>query len=173
MEKVLVLLICALALAGCATNVFSTWSDEDTQILARELALDILAGNWLRDFAEQHSSSPTLMICELDNNSGKPVPLQDLEAMLSRELLASTKVRMILPRNAGSEENLDPAELDIPVERIGADALLLGNLELVPDDKLLIFRLELHLLDADSKTLLHRAVGVSQKPLLERRKKTI
>ncbi|MBW6514029.1 MAG: penicillin-binding protein activator LpoB [Candidatus Syntrophosphaera sp.] len=173
MEKVLVLLICALALAGCATNVVSTWNDEDARILARELAADILAGDWLLDFAEQHSSYPTLMICELDNHSGQTIPLQDLGKELSRELLASGKLRMVVPRKPTAEGTDDPAGLDIPIDTSGADVLLLGSLEAIPDPKLLIFRLDLHLLDAQSKALLHRAVGLRQKPLLEKKKRTI
>ncbi|MDD4224667.1 MAG: hypothetical protein PHD87_08825 [Candidatus Cloacimonetes bacterium] len=161
MKKVLVLLLCALALSGCAVRRLNSWNDEDAAILARELAADIVNSPWLREAAAGEDRTPALLIAPVENRSGYSASASGLEAALSRELLLSGKIRLIRPRPAddpvAAGDSLSPLES-------GADGLLQGWLEVVPDPKLLIFRLTLRIQDPETGQTLHQSGRTRAKP---------
>lgn len=168
MKKVLLLVCCAFALCGCAERRLSSWNDGDALTLARELAAAVSSETWLEGFSlPDESRSPALLICTLENRSEYHVALSELEEELARELLLSGKVRLIRPRkDSPTFVNGGSALLDsFSWESSGADALLRGWLEVVPDRSLLVFRLTLEILDTAGGTTLLRVAKSTSKPL--------
>ncbi len=170
MKKVLVLMLCALFLGGCITRSPNSWNDEDSVHLARSLAADLTDSAWLKDHALARDRSPALLLCPLENRSGHVASLTGLEDALARELLLSGKLRLVLPRQDASlpSDSLSTAPDSLALRESGADALLQGWLEVVPDPRLLIFQLTLRIVDPASGEILHQASRTSSKPLWRR-----
>ncbi|MGC9361702.1 MAG: hypothetical protein ACP5F3_02125 [Candidatus Syntrophosphaera sp.] len=175
MQKVLVLLICAAVLAGCAASIYSTWNEDDARIVAGQLAEDILCGTWLREYYASNERMPVILLYKLENHSDESFPLHGFEDKLALNLLASGKVKLVLPREeyAGHDdflkENLDS---DLPIQDSGADLILKGSIHTLPDKTQLIFQLELLLSEAHGQKLLHRASMMHQKPLKQLKPRT-
>lgn len=175
MQKVPVLLIFAAVLGGCVASVYSTWNEDDACLLSAQLAEDILTGSWLREYSANHDELPVILPYKLDNLSREQFPLHGLEDKLALELLRSGKVKLVLPKEDYSEasqtfnQNPDPG---MPIEQAGADLLLKGSIDILPDNSQLIFKLELLLIEARSGKLLHRTFRMRQKPLKQPKTRT-
>ncbi len=165
MKKVLLLLLCALVLGGCAVRRLNGWNDEDAITLTRELAADIVNSAWLRESADVRF--PALLIFPLENRSEFHASLDHLEGSLARELLLSGQIRLVRSRKDAflPADSLSAKAESFSWDESGADALLRGWLEVVPDPKLLIFRLTLEIEDAESGESLLRLEKTSSKPL--------
>lgn len=165
MKKILVLLLCALALGGCAVLRLNSWDNEDSLALARDHAADILGSAWLEQASSERA--PALMLGTLENRSGFNVSLPALEDALARELLLSGKVRLVRPKKDAHQplDSLNTMPQGLTLLESGADALLRGWLEVVPDSKLLIFQLSLEIVDAETGKLLHKSVKACDKPM--------
>ncbi|MFO8145437.1 MAG: hypothetical protein R6T89_06905 [Candidatus Syntrophosphaera sp.] len=175
MEKVLVLLICAIILAGCAATIFSSWNEDDARVTAEILAGDILSGNWLREYNAANKGMPVILLYKLENRSSEPFPLCGLEDKLALDLLASGKVKMVMPKDdfADHDDHINQIlDSELPIRESGADILLKGSIDTLADKSQLIFQLELKLIEAQSGNLLHRAFRTHQKPLKQPKKRT-
>ncbi len=167
MKKVLVMLWCALALCGCVGRRLNGWNDGDALTLARELAAAVSSETWPEGSFQAEECAPALLICPLENRSEYQVALSQLEEALARELLLSGKFRLIRLRGDGLQPQSSKKALpdSLSWEASGADALLRGWLEVVPDRRLLVFKLTLEIVDAPGGTALQRVVKSTSKPL--------
>ncbi len=167
MKKVLVLMLCALALSGCGSRRLNSWNKDDETLLARELAADIVAGAWLRESFTAANRAPALLLRPLEHRGSGQACLSGLETALARELLLSGKVRLVRPRGEATPpaDSIGILLQDLSLLESGADALLTGWLEELPDPQQLIFRLTLRLVDPNSGETLHETVKTRAKPL--------
>ncbi len=167
MKKVLVLLLCALALCGCAPRRLNGWNEEDGILLARELAADIVGSAWLREHLESQGRAPALLIRPLECHGDRQSCLSGLETALARELLLSGQVRLVRFRGGESPpaDSIGLLLQDLSLQDSGADALLTGWLEELPDPQLLTHRITLRLVDANSQELLLQTARTRSKPL--------
>lgn len=167
MKKVMMALFCAIVLFGCAGRRLNTWNEEDARALTRVLAAAIVSETSPEGHAKAEDRAPALLICPLENRSEYSVSLPDLEEALARELLLSGKVRLIRPRQNRSQPG-NAAEA-FPEgqswQASGADARLRGWLDVVPDRRLLVFRLTLEIVDSSGGTTLQRVAASRSKPL--------
>lgn len=154
MRKVLLLLLAALACAGCVRNRLSSWDAADSRLAAREVATAILAETWLQDFSAQKKSSPVLIVGSLQDHTSEAAPLELFRNGVAHELLASGKVRLVAPREAvpASPDSLQAAYFRQLARDAGADFLLQGDLSSRADKKLRSYLFELQLVDARDQT---------------------
>ncbi len=167
MKKVLVLMLCTLALWGCSQRRLNGWNEEDVSLLTRELAADITGSAWLREHIEAKGQAPALLIQPLERRGNCQSCLTSLESALARELLLSGKIRLVRFRG-GESSSADSIGLllqDLSLQESGADALLIWWLEEIPEPKLLNLRITLQLLDPNSQELLLQAQRTRSKQL--------
>jgi len=167
MKKVLVLMLCTLALWGCAQRRLNGWNEEDVSLLTRELAADITGSAWLREHIEAKGQAPALLIRPLERRGNCQSCLSSLESALARELLLSGKIRLVRFRG-GESSSADSIGLllqDLSLQESGADALLTWWLEEIPEPKLLNLRITLQLLDPNNQELLLQAQRTRSRPL--------
>ncbi len=157
MKKVLLLMMCGLVLFGCSVHRLNGWNADDAEDMAHELASRILDENWLAYAGER---SPALVLAPLENFSGSGSPLLELENALARELLLKAKVRLVRPKKAKGSLAAD----DKFWQNCGADAILKGQLDLVPHPKMLVYRLTLEMREAETDLLLYRSQAEISKP---------
>ncbi|WP_029933585.1 hypothetical protein [Thiomicrospira pelophila] len=63
--------------------------------LAPGLVSEMLEFNWLSNFEQRHANQPTLMIGEIENNTGEILARTDFIRTLERRLLESGKVNLV------------------------------------------------------------------------------
>jgi hypothetical protein len=147
MKKVVLLLLCLLALAGCAITRSSVWNGEDSSCVAQAVASSVLDADWYAEFVTQNHTLPVLMLGDLTNAGTEMVELQRLRDELTRELLASGKVRLVKQRS-GNIDVTERSDLSVspPSPRdCGADVVLQGALQAFLDETWRIYRLDFKL----------------------------
>lgn len=167
MRKVLLLLLAALACAGCVRNRLSTWDAADSRSAAREAASELLTGAWLEQFSAPNTASPVLLLASLRDQTAESAALELLSDSIEHELLASGKVRLVAPRGElpAFPDSLREAYFQQLARDAGADFLLQGELSSRADKKLRSYLLELRLLDSQKMTSVWQLRLQRAKPL--------
>jgi len=152
--SLIVLALCVLGLAGCATEVIrkepaevvdlsGRWNDTDARLTAEEMIKTCLAGNWLGQFNKEKGRDPVVIIGTVVNRSHEHINslvfVQDLE----QALVNSGRVRFVadkLARQEVREERQDQQVNSAPetraqlVRETGADYMLQGSINSVVDE---------------------------------------
>ena len=165
MRKVLPRLAGVLALAGCVRTRLSRWEPADDLSAAREAASGLVAGYWLQDFTAPYK--PAVFLGPVIDHSGEAWSDSLLLATLADALIASGKLRLVLPRLAESApaESLDLDRIKDLARASDADYLLWGELSGGADLSLRSYRLELRLLDPRGEASFWQFQRLLQKPL--------
>lgn len=163
MRKVPGLLMCALLLAGCAANRHSQWTDADATEVAPGLATDILQGGWVGEYAAREGRLPSLLLDGIDSRTPEPVSLNALKQELTRQLLSSGKIGLVLSRepDSAATDSLDPGKT---VGESGADLVLTGWLDAFPVSGAVIYQFTVFLRDAEDQSLVRQSVFLHRKP---------
>ena len=157
MKKVLFLILCLLGLLGCSVQRLNSWNADDAKSMAEKQASIILNDDW---FTRSGERSPALVLAPLENFSGNGSTLFDLENALARELLLKAKVRLVRPKMEKGDWEADASFW----QSCGAEAVLKGQLELVPHPKMMVYRLTLEMREVQTDALLHRSQTEISKP---------
>lgn len=157
MKKVLFLILCLIGLLGCSVHKLSSWNAEDAKTMAEKQASIIMDDDW---FSHAGERSPALVLAPLENHSGSSSTLLDLENALARELMLKTKVRLVRAKKEKTDWDADANFW----QNCGADAILKGQLELVPHPTLMVYRLTMEMREVQSDTLLRRSQTEIVKP---------
>jgi hypothetical protein len=169
MQKALYYLFCLLALAGCAITRSSVWNDEDSRCVAQAIASSVLDAEWYAEFIAPSGFLPVLMLGDLTNAGTEMIELHRLREELTRELLASGKVRLVKQRS-GNIDVSERSELSVSPpspQDCGADIVLQGAVQAFLDEPWRIYRLDLKLTRVrDGKVLheMHEVVQQQQAP---------
>jgi hypothetical protein len=167
----LILVLVALGLAGCATEVIrkepaevvdlsGRWNDTDARMTAEDMIKNCLAGNWLSQFNKEKGRDPVVIIGTIVNRSHEHINslvfVQDLE----QALVNAGKVKFVadkLARQEVREERQDQQVNSAPetraqlVRETGADYMLQGSINSVKDETkgqyVILFQVNLELVN--------------------------
>lgn len=84
--------------------------------LAPGLVDEMFEFNWLSNFEERHAAQPTLMVGEIENNTGEILARTDFIRTLERLLLESGKVKLVQD-NKNQADFILSGKIQLDVER--------------------------------------------------------
>ncbi|HEY9018149.1 hypothetical protein [Thiomicrospira sp.] len=84
--------------------------------LAPGLVDEMFEFNWLANFEQRHASQPTLMIGEIENNTGEILARSDFIRTLERLLLESGKVKLV-QNNKNEADFILSGRIQLDIER--------------------------------------------------------
>lgn len=177
MNKILkVLLLIAPVLAvGCSTKVTRVqtdsvidltgrWNDTDSRLVAEEMIKDCLSQRWLYSW-ESQNKRPVVIIGKVVNKSHEHISVETFTKDMERALLNSGKVNFVASKTEREqlrEERDDMAEnasvrtAKSDGEETGADLMLLGTINSVPDQNgnkaVVFYQTNLELIEMESNT---------------------
>lgn len=122
-----IVLVGLVMLVGCAQKpiqeVEPTGFDEGTGLtliefdgLAPGLVAEMFEFNWITNFEERHASQPTLMVGEIENNTGEILARTDFKRTLERLLLESGKVKLVQDNKTQADFVLS-GKIQLEIER--------------------------------------------------------
>lgn len=122
MKRLLVLILAALALAGCAStkvervasdeviDLSGRWNDTDSRLTAEEIVSDCLSRPWLDDFLAANGEKPVVIVGTIRNKSSEHIEVLTFIKDIEKELINSGRVRFVaskLEREEVREERED------------------------------------------------------------------
>lgn len=177
MNKILkVLLLIAPVLAvGCSTKVTRVqtdsvidltgrWNDTDSRLVAEEMIKDCLSQRWLYSW-ESQNKRPVVIIGKVVNKSHEHISVETFTKDMERALLNSGKVNFVASKTEREQlrEERDDMAGNASVstaksdgEETGADLMLLGTINSVPDQNgnkaVVFYQTNLELIEMESNT---------------------
>jgi len=152
-KKVAVLMILALSLGACSTQVTrmdsgevkdlsGAWNDTDSQMVATEMMQDVLSRDWISDFKGDKKRKPAVIVGEIRNLSHEHINVSTFVQELQRNLINSGKVRFVASATEREEIRGERADQDINAseetrkamgKEKGADFMLKGTINTIID----------------------------------------
>lgn len=166
-------------LAGCSTSKVVTrtdpdaqidlsgnWNDSDSRQMAGALVDDMLNGTaWLETHMERAGSRPAVIVGEIKNRTDEHIPMKTLVADLEKSFINSGRVKLVASaeeREGVREERADQQQFSSPESmkrwgrELGADYMLLGELNTIPDREgdvsLKYYQLDCYLVNLEDNT---------------------
>jgi uncharacterized protein (TIGR02722 family) len=189
-----VLILLPLMAIGCSTKVTRVqadstidltgrWNDTDSRLVAEEMIKDCLAQRWLYSW-ESQNKRPTVIVGKVVNKSHEHISVETFTKEMERALLNSGKVDFVATKTEREQlrdekddmgENASAQTAKSRGEETGADLMLLGSINAIPDqdgNKAVVFyQTNLELVEIES----NRKVWIGEKKIkkyVERAKTT-
>ena len=151
LNKTLLLLL-PLLYAGCTTKVSRVqsdstidltgkWNDTDSRLVAEEMIKDCLAQRWLYKW-ESENSRPSVIVGKVVNKSHEHISVETFIKNIEMALLNSGKVNFVATKTereqlreekTDMEEHASARTAKSMGEETGADLMLIGTLNAIPD----------------------------------------
>jgi len=172
----MLLTLCALALAGCSTKVerldvsevrdlSGRWNDIDSRQVAEAMVQDCLNRPWLTRYITRTGQTPDIIVGAIRNRSTEHISTETFTKDLERALINSGKANFVASaeeRLSVREERLDqdlnasPETRKAPGMEAGADYMLIGSINSIVDkegrEQVIYYQTNLELVDmADNR----------------------
>lgn len=153
LQRVLMLLVIAVAAAGCATKVeriapeevkdlSGQWNDTDSRLVSEEMIGDVLSRGWLADFTRTQGREPAVIVGGIRNLSHEHINVRTFVNDMERALINSGKVEFVASSDERQDIRAERRDQDMhaseetrsPMGRErGADYMLKGDISTILD----------------------------------------
>jgi penicillin-binding protein activator len=186
MNKVIksLVFIIPVLLVGCGTKVTRVdpnstiditgrWNDTDSRLVAEEMINDCLSQRWLFQW-ESQNKRPTVIVGKVVNKGHEHISVETFTKEMERALLNSGKVDFVATKTEREQlreekddmsENASVQTAKSRGEETGADLMLLGTINSVPDQyegkAVVFYQTNLELVEIES----NRKVWIGEKKI--------
>lgn len=187
----LTLLGAALALgSGCATKVSRVdpgqeialsdrWNAKDSELVANAMIDDMLSYPWARDFSQNHTRRPTIIISRISNKSHEHIAVDTFVNDVKRSIIRSGRADFVAGgavrdaiRSERQDQELNARNAKAMGQEDAADFALSGSIDSIVDesgnDRVTFYQVNMTLIDMES----NREVWIGEKKIQKLQEKS-
>ena len=153
---------CARKITRVDTNsqidISGRWNDTDSRLAAEELTDQILTGDWLTDFVQEHGRKPVLIVGLIRNKSHEHIEAETFTKDIEKAFIRRQKARIVTGGKMREELRAERADQQTNASTTtmkkfglesGADYILQGNINSIVDahkrKKVVYYQIDLEL----------------------------
>jgi len=145
-----------LALSGCLpsqkvegvspetqTDLSGRWNDTDARYVAEDMIADVVSKLWLVQFRTKHEKAPIVIVGRVRNETMEHIDAEVFTKEMERAFVNTGQVSVVADRQERNDirderydqlENASDATIKKLGEELGADYMLIGNINSIVDE---------------------------------------